>query len=118
HEHKRAAASAFIQANGLNRIVYSGGRKPKLGVITIGKSYLDVRQALEDIGIDEKAANRIGIRLFKVGCPWPLDYQHIADFARGLDTIVVVEEKRSLIEVQLRENLYGSAIQPAIVGKK
>ncbi|WP_280940582.1 indolepyruvate ferredoxin oxidoreductase family protein [Mesorhizobium sp. WSM3873] len=118
HEHKRAAASAFIQANGLNRTVYSGGSNPKLGIITIGKSYLDVRQALEDIGIDENAANRIGIRLFKVGCPWPLDYQHIADFARGLDTIVVVEEKRSLIEVQLRENLYGSAIQPAIVGKK
>ncbi|OWK20290.1 hypothetical protein AJ88_32530 [Mesorhizobium amorphae CCBAU 01583] len=118
HEHKRAAASAFIHANGLNRIVYSGGRKPKLGVITIGKSYLDVRQALEDIGIDEAAANRIGIRLFKVGCPWPIDLQHIAEFARGLDTIVVVEEKRSLIEVQLRENLYGTATQPVIVGKK
>ncbi|OHV71116.1 indolepyruvate ferredoxin oxidoreductase [Mesorhizobium sp. LCM 4577] len=118
HEYKRAAASAFIHANGLNRIVYSGGRNPKLGVITIGKSYLDVRQALEDIGIDEQAANRIGIRLFKVGCPWPLDFQHIAEFARGLDTIVVVEEKRSLIEVQLRENLYGTAVQPVIVGKK
>ena len=118
HEYKRAAASAFIHANGLNRIVYSGGRKPKLGIITIGKSYLDVRQALEDIGIDEAAANRIGIRLFKVGCPWPIDLQHIAEFARGLDTIVVVEEKRSLIEVQLRENLYGTATQPVIVGKK
>ncbi|RWL22859.1 MAG: indolepyruvate ferredoxin oxidoreductase family protein [Mesorhizobium sp.] len=118
HEYKRAAASAFIHANGLNRIVYSGGRAPKLGIVTIGKSYLDVRQALEDIGVDEAAANRIGIRLFKVGCPWPLDLQHIADFARGLDTIVVVEEKRSLIEVQLRENLYGTAMQPVIVGKK
>lgn len=118
HEYKRAAASAFIHANGLNRIVYSGGRAPKLGIVTIGKSYLDVRQALEDIGVDEAAANRIGIRLFKVGCPWPLDLQHIADFARGLDTIVVVEEKRSLIEVQLRENLYGTTMQPVIVGKK
>ncbi|MBN9269208.1 MAG: indolepyruvate ferredoxin oxidoreductase family protein, partial [Mesorhizobium sp.] len=118
HEHKRAAASAFIRANGLNRIVYSGGREAKLGIVTVGKSYLDVRQALGDIGIDEAVANRIGVRLFKVGCPWPLDYQHIADFAHGLDTIVVVEEKRSLIEVQLRENLYGSAMQPAIVGKK
>ena len=118
HEYKRAAASAFIHANGLNRIVYSGGSGPKLGIVTIGKSYLDVRQALEDIGVDEAAANRIGIRLFKVGCPWPLDLQHIADFARGLDTIVVVEEKRSLIEVQLRENLYGTAMQPVIVGKR
>ncbi|RWC74608.1 MAG: indolepyruvate ferredoxin oxidoreductase family protein [Mesorhizobium sp.] len=118
HEHKRAAASAFIHANGLNRIVYSGGRNPKLGIITLGKSYLDVRQALEDIGIDEAGANRIGVRLFKVGCPWPLDLQHIAEFARGLDTIVVVEEKRSLIEVQLRESLYGTASRPVIVGKK
>lgn len=118
HEYKRAAASAFIHANGLNRIVYSGGSSPKLGIVTIGKSYLDVRQALEDIGVDETAANRIGIRLFKVGCPWPLDLQHIADFARGLDAIVVVEEKRSLIEVQLRENLYGTTMQPVIVGKK
>jgi indolepyruvate ferredoxin oxidoreductase len=118
HEVKRAAASAFIRANGLNRLIYSGGHNPKIGIITVGKSYLDVRQALEDIGIDEAEAGRLGVSLFKVGCPWPLDYQHIADFARGLDTIVVVEEKRSLIEVQLRENLYGSAIQPNIVGKK
>ncbi len=118
HEYKRAAASAFIRANGLNRLVYSGGRKPRLGIITVGKSYLDVRQALDDLGIDETEANRLGVSLFKVGCPWPLDYQHVADFARGLETVVVVEEKRSLIEVQLRENLYGTAIQPTIVGKK
>lgn len=118
HEHKRAAASAFIHANGLNRVVYSGGRSPRIGIVTVGKNYLDVRQALDELGIDEAEANRIGVSLFKVGCPWPLDYQHIADFARGLHTVVVVEEKRSLIEVQMRENLYGTAIQPAIVGKK
>jgi indolepyruvate ferredoxin oxidoreductase len=118
HEYKRAAACAFIRANRLNRIVYAGGANAKLGIVTVGKSYLDVRQALDDIGVDEATANCIGIRLFKVACPWPLDFQHIADFARGLDTIVVVEEKRSLIEVQLRENLYGSAIQPVILGKK
>lgn len=118
HEFKRGALTAFISANKLNRIVYPGGREPKLGIITTGKSYLDVRQALEDIGIDEAQANRIGIRLFKVACPWPLDYEHIAEFARGLDMIVVVEEKRSLIEVQVREHLYGTAMQPVVVGKK
>ena len=118
HVHKRAAVSAFIRANGINRTVYSGGSSPRLGIVTVGKSYLDVRQALDELGIDEAAANRIGVRLFKVGCPWPLDFQHIADFARGLETVVVVEEKRSLIELQLREHLYGSAIQPVIVGKK
>ena len=118
HEYKRAAASAFIRANGLNRIVYSGGRKPKIGIITVGKSYLDVRQALDDIGIDEARANQIGIRLFKVGLPWPLDFEHIAEFARGLEMVIVVEEKRSLIEVQVRESLYGTAMQPLVVGKK
>jgi indolepyruvate ferredoxin oxidoreductase len=118
HEYKRAAAAAFIRANGLNRIVYSGGANPRLGIITVGKSYLDVRQALDDIGIDERRANQIGLRLFKVACPWPLDLEHIAEFARGLDMIVVVEEKRSLLEVQVRENLYGTAMQPVVVGKK
>ncbi len=117
HEHKRAAAAAFIRANGLNRIVYSGGRKPKIGIITVGKSYLDVRQALDDIGVDEKRANQLGVRLFKVACPWPLDIEHIKDFARGLEMIIVVEEKRSLIEVQVREDLYGTAMQPTVIGK-
>ncbi|MVA95904.1 indolepyruvate ferredoxin oxidoreductase family protein [Nitratireductor sp. CAU 1489] len=118
HEFKRAAAAAFIRVNNLNKIVYSGGRTPKIGIITVGKSYLDVRQALEDIGIDEAGANRIGLRLFKVACPWPLDLEHIRDFARGLEMIIVVEEKRSLIEVQVREDLYGTAMQPMVVGKK
>lgn len=118
HEYKRTAMSAFIRVNGLNRIVYSGGRAPKLGIVTIGKSYLDVKQALEDIGVDEKEANRIGVRLFKIACPWPLDFEHIREFAKGLDAIVVVEEKRSLLETQLREQLYGTAMQPLIVGKK
>ena len=118
HEFKRAAAAAFVRANGINRTVYSGGSKPKIGIITVGKSYLDVRQALEDIGIDEEKANQIGVRLFKVGCPWPLDIEHIKDFARGLEMIVVVEEKRSLIEVQVREDLYGTAMQPVVIGKK
>jgi indolepyruvate ferredoxin oxidoreductase len=118
HEHKRAAAAAFVRANGLNRTIYSGGRKPKIGVITVGKSYLDVRQALDDLGIDERRANQIGIRLFKVGCPWPLDIEHIKDFVRGLEMVIVVEEKRSLIEVQVREDLYGTAMQPVVVGKK
>jgi len=118
HEYKRAAAAAFVRANGINRIVYSGGAKAKIGIITVGKSYLDVRQALEDIGVDEARANEIGVRLFKVGCPWPLDIEHIKDFARGLEMIVVVEEKRSLIEVQVREDLYGTAMQPQVIGKK
>lgn len=118
HVHKRAAVSAFIHANGLNRIIYSGGRGPKIGIASVGKSYLDVRQALDDLGIDEDEAARIGVRLFKVACPWPLDLDHVRDFADGLDMIVVVEEKRSLIETQLREALYATSMRPVIVGKK
>ena len=118
HEYKRAAAAAFIRANGINRIVYSGGQSPKIGIITVGKSYLDVRQALDDLGIDEARANQLGVRLSKVGCPWPLDIEHLKDFARGLEMIIVVEEKRSLIEVQVREDLYGTSMQPLVVGKK
>jgi len=118
HEYKRAAASAFIHANGLNRIVYSGGSAARIGIITTGKSFLDVRQALDDLGIGEQRANELGIRLFKVGCPWPLDYEHLKGFAAGLELIIVVEEKRSLIETQVRENLYGTANQPVVIGKK
>ena len=118
HEYKRAAAAAFIRANGINRIVYSGGHDPKIGIMTVGKSYLDVRQALDDLGIDEARAAQLGVRLSKVGCPWPLDTEHLKDFARGLEMIIVVEEKRSLIEVQVREDLYGTSMQPLVVGKK
>ncbi|MBX3598032.1 MAG: indolepyruvate ferredoxin oxidoreductase family protein [Rhizobiaceae bacterium] len=118
HEFKRAAAAAFIRENGLNRIVYSGGDRAKIGIIASGKSFLDVRQALDDLGIGEEKANRLGIRLFKVGCPWPLDHEHLKDFAEGLQLVIVVEEKRALIETQVRENLYGTATQPVVVGKR
>ena len=117
HEYKRAAASAFIRANGLNRIVFSGGTQAKLGIISVGKSYLDVRQSLADLDIDEREAERLGLRLMKVAAPWPLDYEDFRGFVDGLDMVIVVEEKRSLIESQLREALYGHSHQPAIVGK-
>ncbi|GJD49281.1 hypothetical protein OPKNFCMD_2011 [Methylobacterium crusticola] len=115
---KRDAMLAFVRANNLNRIVLSGGRRPKIGVITVGKSYLDVRQALEDLGLDEVKANDMGLRLYKVACPWPLSRRELAAFAEGLDLIMVVEEKRSLIEVQLREELYGTPDQPVCIGKR
>src|SRR6478609_5122461 len=115
---KRDAALAFVRANKLNHIVLSGGRNPKVGVITVGKSYLDVRQALDELGLDEVKANGMGLRLYKVACPWPLSQRELIEFAQGLDLVIVVEEKRSLIEVQLREELYGTANQPVCIGKK
>ena len=118
YDYKRDAMLAFIRANKLNRIITSGGPNAKIGIITTGKSYLDVRQALDELGIDEVACNDLGIRLFKIGCPWPIAARELQDFAKGLDLIIVVEEKRSLIEVQVREELYGTANQPVCIGKK
>ncbi len=118
HDYKRDAMLAFIRANKLNKIITSGGRNAKIGVITTGKAYLDVRQALDELGIDEVRCNDLGLRICKVGCPWPIGKQDLQEFALGLDLIIVVEEKRSLIEVQVREELYGTANQPVVVGKK
>ena len=118
HDFKRDAMLAFLRANKLNQIVTSGGRNPKIGVITTGKAYLDVRQALDELGLDEVKCNDVGLRLFKIGCPWPISRAELAEFAQGLELIIVVEEKRSLIEVQVREELYGTANQPVCIGKK
>ena len=118
HYFKRDAMLAFVRANKLNQMIASGGRAPRIGIITTGKSYLDVRQALDELGIDELKCNDLGIRLFKIACVWPIPHQEMVDFASGLDLIIVVEEKRSLIEVQVREELYGTANQPICIGKK
>jgi indolepyruvate ferredoxin oxidoreductase len=118
HDHKRDAMLAFVRANKLNKYITSGGRRPKIGIITVGKSYLDVRQALDELGIDEVGCNDLGIRLYKIACPWPISQQDLKQFADGLELIIVVEEKRSLIEVQVREELYGTANQPVCIGKK
>ena len=117
-EHKRAAAVAWIAANKINRIVATGGPNAKIGIITLGKSYLDVRQALDDLDIDEERCDELGLRLFKLGVAWPIVPAELHAFADGLDLIIVVEEKRSLIEVQIREELYGSSHQPICVGKR
>jgi indolepyruvate ferredoxin oxidoreductase len=118
HDFKRDAMLAFVKANKLNRVITSGGRNAKIGVITVGKSYLDVRQALDELGLDEVKCNDLGLRIHKIACPWPISRQELQQFAQGLDLIIVVEEKRSLIEVQVREELYGTANQPVCIGKK
>jgi len=118
YDYKRDAMLAFVRANKLNRYITSGGRDAKIGIITVGKSYLDVRQALDELSIDEAMCNDLGLRLFKVACPWPLSQRELKEFAQGLELIIVVEEKRSLLEVQVREELYGTANQPICIGKK
>ena len=117
HSHKMPAVLAFTRANAINRIVMAGGKAPKFGIVAPGKSYLDVRQALDDLGIDEVQASKLGIRLLKIGMVWPLEPGIIRDFAKGLDTILVVEEKRSLIEAQMRDILYTEENRPEVIGK-
>lgn len=116
--HKLYAALAYARANGLNRIVIDAP-EPRLGIITAGKSYLDVRQALDELGIDEALAAAIGIRLYKVGMVWPLEAEGVRHFAEGLEEILVVEEKRQLLEYQLKEELYNwrEDVRPRVIGK-
>ena len=118
HLHKRFAAVAFARANKLDKIVFTGGRGAKIGIVCCGKSYLDVRQALGDLGIDDKRARTLGLRLLKVAMVWPLDPEIVAEFARGLELVIVVEEKRSLLETQLREQMFNEKSRPVIIGKK
>ena len=117
-EHKAYAALAYARANRLNYIVIDSPR-PRLGIITAGKSYLDVRQALDDLGIDETLAAEIGLRVMKCGMTWPLESDGTRHFAEGLEEILVVEEKRQHIEYQLKEELYNwsEAVRPRVIGK-
>src|SRR5258706_10035821 len=112
------AALAYCRANKLNRITIDSP-KPRLGIIASGKSYLDVLQALEDLGIDARLAAEIGIRLYKVGMPWPLEAEGVREFAQGLSEILVVEEKRQLIEYQMKEQLYNwrDDVRTRVIGK-
>ena len=116
HEYKMDAVRAFCRANKLDRTIWQGGRA-KIGVVTVGKSYLDTRLAFEELGIDETEAERLGVRLYKVAMPWPLELEGILEFAEGLDLIIVVEEKRALIEPQIKEMLYDASQRPQVIGK-
>ena len=118
NNYKIYAALAFARANHLNRIVIDS-TQPKLGIISSGKSYLDVMQALDDLGIDASLAAAVGIRVYKVGMPWPLESIKTHEFATGLDEILVVEEKRSVIEDQLTGQLYNWPVEkrPRVVGE-
>ena len=118
HNYKINAARAFTAANNINRLIFNT-KKPRFGIVTTGKAYLDTLQALNDLGIDAEEADRIGVRLLKIGMPWPLEPNIIERFAEGLKEIVVVEEKRAVIESQLKEQLYNfeASKRPRIVGK-
>jgi indolepyruvate ferredoxin oxidoreductase len=111
------AARAFAAANGINRITLDTPGA-WLGIASAGKTYYDLRQALTDLGLDDAALRRHGIRLLKLGMLYPLERGIVREFARGLEELLVVEEKRGFIELLLREALYDLPDRPRIVGKR
>jgi indolepyruvate ferredoxin oxidoreductase len=112
------AALAYSRANKLNYTVWDSP-KARFGIMSGGKAYLDTRQALLDLGLDQQVCADLGIRLFKVGVVWPLDAYDVREFATGLQEILVVEEKRQILEYQVKEELYNwrEDVRPRVFGK-
>ena len=116
HYHKIKVVKEFCKINKLNEIKYNFPNS-KIGVVTTGKTYLDTKFAFEKIGIDENLAKLIGIKFLKIAMPWPLEESIIKEFSDGLEKIIVIEEKRSLIETQIKEILFNVNKNIKIIGK-
>jgi indolepyruvate ferredoxin oxidoreductase len=117
--YKGFAAIAFAKANGIDRTVWDTPR-PRFGIITTGKAYADTMEALDELGINAAVARDIGLRIYKVGMPWPLEPDGIRHFAEGLEEVLVIEEKREFIEYQVRWQLYNwrEDVRPRVIGKQ
>ncbi|NML85550.1 indolepyruvate ferredoxin oxidoreductase family protein [Polaromonas sp.] len=117
-DYKWYAALAYIRANKLNYNVIAAP-DDRFGIIASGKAFNDTRQALSDLGLDEDTCHQLGIRLHKVNVVWPLEASITRDFALGLQEILVVEEKRQVIEYQIKEELYNwrADVRPNVLGK-
>ncbi|TVQ58264.1 MAG: indolepyruvate ferredoxin oxidoreductase family protein, partial [Rhodobacteraceae bacterium] len=115
HDVKRFAAQAYARANRLDRRTH-GAPGARIGVVAAGKTWRDVVHALDLLGVDDPAA--LGLTVWKVGMVWPLETQALSEWAEGLDLIVVVEEKRALIETQVKEALYNRPARPRVIGWK
>ena len=109
-------ARRYAAANGLNRITVRSG-EDRIGIVAAGKTYLDLRQALAALGLDDDELRRRGVRLLKMGMLFPLEPGIVTEFAAGLGEIIVVEEKRPFLETAIKEQLYGRAGAPAVYGK-
>ena len=116
-DYKRFAAEAFGRANRLDRRVF-GKAGAKIGIVAAGKNWLDTVQALEMLGIDSAEAERLGITTYKVAMTWPLDMTSFHEWAEGLELIIVVEEKRKLIEVQIKEAIFDDRRGRRVIGWK
>ena len=115
-DHRLPAIAAYVRANGLDRIVLKAGGA-RIGLIGAGKSWLDLREGLRLLGLDDARLEALGIALYKPALIWPLEPEQLGAFAAGLETLIVVEEKGAFIERQAKSILYGQASAPAIWGK-
>ena len=117
-EYKGYAAIAFARANGIDQLILDS-KKPRLGIISSGKAYENVREALRELEIGAQEADKLGIRLYKVRMPWPLEPQGVRHFAEGLEEVLVIEERREVIEHQIKQQLFNwrADVRPRIVGK-
>jgi indolepyruvate ferredoxin oxidoreductase len=114
---KLPAAQAFARANGIDRVALDAPAR-RFGIVTAGKAYLDVRQALEELGLGAAECAALGLCIYKVGMTWPLEPSGVREFCRGLEGVLVVEEKRPIIEEQLARVLYNEAQRPLLSGKR
>ncbi|HEU4804273.1 MAG TPA: indolepyruvate ferredoxin oxidoreductase family protein, partial [Nitrobacter sp.] len=117
-DYKGFAAVAFARANKINRITMDSPHA-RFGIMASGKSYEDIRQALRELGITEQVAAKIGLRLYKIGMPWPLEPQGVREFAVGLEEIFIIEERREIVENQVKQELFNwrDDVRPRIIGK-
>lgn len=114
------AAQAYVRANGLDKVAFGSGHRAKLGLVATGKAYRDLRQALDLIGLTEAQARDLGLAVYKVAMPWPLEPEGLSDFARGVQRLLVVEHKRGFMEPQIKEQSYHwpEASRPEVWGKR
>ncbi len=117
-DYKGFAAVAFARANKINRITMDSPNA-RYGIMASGKSYEDIRQALRELGITPEVAAKIGLRLYKIGMPWPLEPEGVRQFAVGLEEIFIIEERREIVENQVKQELFNwrDDVRPRIVGK-
>jgi indolepyruvate ferredoxin oxidoreductase len=117
-DYKGFAAIAFARANKVNRITMDSPNA-RFGIMASGKSYEDIRQALRELGVTPEVAAKIGLRLYKIGMPWPLEPEGVRQFAVGLEEIFIIEERREIVENQVKQELFNwrDDVRPRIVGK-
>ncbi|MHA2502956.1 MAG: indolepyruvate ferredoxin oxidoreductase family protein [Candidatus Kariarchaeaceae archaeon] len=116
YEARLHAAELFAEANGINEIKLESDQD-KIGIVAAGKTYYDLKEALYLIGLDDRKLRKIGVRLLKLGMIFPIERTIVNDFANSLDEVFVIEEKRGLMEILIKDVLYNSPTRPLVIGK-